>query len=160
MKILIKNLQRSRKLNSENIEATAAGILKFLKQPDAELSILFVGNRRMKELNTSFRGVRKTTDVLSFEAGLPLTGLPDNILGDVVINIYRAESQADYAGMDLYDEIYRLLIHGTLHLLGYEHENGGPDKKKMERKEMEIRKKVLNNRHRVNDKRIGTKLQP
>ncbi|MBI4826749.1 MAG: rRNA maturation RNase YbeY [Nitrospirae bacterium] len=138
MKILIKNLQRRRKLDTKRIAAKAGNILTFLKQEDAELSILFVGNRRMQELNTTFRGIRKATDVLSFEAGLRLPGLSDNVLGDVVINIYRAESQADAADMGLYDEIYRLLIHGILHLLGYEHENGGPDAKKMVRKERAV----------------------
>lgn len=142
MKILIKNLQRCQKLRSEEIASTAESILTILKKKDAELSILFVGNRRMKELNTSFRGIRKATDVLSFEAGLPMPGMPCNILGDVVINIYRAESQASDAGMGLYDEIYRLLIHGILHLIGYEHENGGNDAKKMVRKEREIRYKI------------------
>ncbi|MDO8281984.1 MAG: rRNA maturation RNase YbeY [Thermodesulfovibrionia bacterium] len=144
MKILIKNQQRCRKLDRKKIASTAGNILTLLKQPDAELSILFVGNKRMQELNTAFRGIRKTTDVLSFEAGLQLPGLPDNVLGDVVINIYRAESQAEAADMGLYDEIYRLLIHGILHLLGYEHENGGSDEKKMVRKERAVQTALEN----------------
>lgn len=138
MKILIKNQQRCQKLDRKKIATRAGNILMFLKQPDAELSILFVGNKKMQELNTAFRGIQKTTDVLSFEAGLQLPGLSDNILGDVVINICRAESQAEAADMELYDEISRLLIHGILHLLGYEHENGGPDEKRMVRKERAV----------------------
>lgn len=138
MKILIKNQQRYQKLDRKKIAATASNILAALKQPGAELSILFVGNRKMHELNTAFRGVRKTTDVLSFEAGLPLKDRPVNVLGDIVINIYRAASQAEAANTGLYDEIYRLLVHGILHLLGYDHERGGADAKKMARKEREV----------------------
>ncbi len=92
----------------------------------------------MQELNTAFRGINKTTDVLSFEAGLPIKSDEDTILGDIVINIYRAASQAETAGMELYEEITRLLIHGILHLLGYIHEEGGADARKMEKKEEEI----------------------
>ncbi len=96
----------------------------------------------MQELNTAYRGIKKTTDVLSFEAGIPLGHGHDTVLGDVVINIYRAASQAEAAGMRLYDEIYRLLLHGTLHLLGYEHEKGGPDARKMVRKEAAVLAKL------------------
>ena len=98
----------------------------------------------MKELNTAFRGVRKTTDVLSFEAGLPLKDWPGNILGDIVINIYRAASQAETADTGFYDEICRLLLHGILHLLGYDHERGVADAKKMERKEKKVLTELQN----------------
>ena len=92
----------------------------------------------MQELNKAFRGINKTTDVLSFEAGLPIKGEGGDILGDIVINLYRAASQAEAAGMELYEEITRLLIHGTLHLLGYKHEEGGAAARKMEKKEREV----------------------
>ena len=58
-----------------------------------------------------------------------------NILGDVVINVPRAESQAEAYGTGFYDEIYRLLIHGILHLSGYEHENSRYRAEKMRNKE-------------------------
>jgi probable rRNA maturation factor len=138
MKILIRSRQRYQRLDRKKIETTASNILTILKQPDSELSILFVGNKKMQELNSAFRSINKTTDVLSFEAGLPIKGDAGNILGDIVINIYRAASQAEAAGMGLYEEITRLLIHGILHLLGYEHEKGGADAKRMEKKEEEV----------------------
>ncbi len=147
MKILIKNQQRYQKLDRKKIAATASNILAALKQPGAELSILFVGNRKMHALNTAFRGVRKTTDVLSFEAGLPLKDRPVNVLGDIVINIYRAASQAEAANTGLYDEICRLLVHGILHLLGYKHERGGPTAKRMENKEKQVWTFLQKTRH-------------
>ena len=93
----------------------------------------------MIQLNTDYRGIKKSTDVLSFEARIPVKTLNvSNILGDIVINVPRAESQAKTLGTGFYDEIYRLLIHGTLHLLGYDHEKSEYKARKMRKKEQEI----------------------
>ncbi len=97
----------------------------------------------MKQLNTAFRGIYASTDVLSFEAEIPVSKgrnhlcykpLPP-VLGDVVISIPKAAEQAKTSGMDFYDEIYRLLIHGILHLLGYNHEKSGSRAAAMRKKE-------------------------
>ncbi len=142
MKIFIKNRQRHLPLNKTKITKAARQILSILEESgDAgtELSILFVGDGKMLQLNSFYRGIKKSTDVLSFEAGIPvkLNGA-DNALGDVVINIPRAESQAGEYGTGLYDEIYRLLIHGILHLSGYDHEASAYMARKMKKKEEEI----------------------
>jgi len=138
MKILIRNQQRLRSLNKEQISRTAEKILTILEQPTAELSILFVGDRKMLQLNSAYRGIRKSTDVLSFESQIPVFPGPDHIIGDVVINVYRAESQAEASGTGFYDEVYRLLVHGTLHLLGYDHEDTKYRARKMTKKEEEL----------------------
>lgn len=142
MKILIRNLQRHRPLDKSKITRAARNILS-LSDPSGhagtELSILFVGDKKMTQLNTAYRGIRKSTDVLSFEARIPLQkGMDNNILGDVVINVPRAESQAGTYGTGFDDEICRLLIHGTLHLLGYDHEKSEYGARKMRKKEQEI----------------------
>ncbi len=138
MKILIRNLQRYRSLNKKRILITAGRILSLLEQPGAELSLMFVGDRRMRQLNTEYRGVRKTTDVLSFEAGIPVIQEEADILGDIVISVPKAESQAKEYGSGFYDEINRLLIHGTLHLLGYDHEESEYKARRMRKKEEEL----------------------
>lgn len=138
MRILIKNQQRQRQLNKARIIKAAHKILSLMGQDEVELSILFVGNKRMLRLNHQFRGVRKSTDVLSFEAGTSLDGYPMDVLGDVVININKVEEQAILLGVGFYDELYRLLIHGILHLLGYDHEDSGYKARLMRRKEMEL----------------------
>lgn len=93
----------------------------------------------MQQLNTAYRGIKKSTDVLSFETQIPVKkGIVNNILGDIVINVPRAESQAKIFGTGFYDEIYRLLIHGTLHLLGYDHEKSEYRARKMRKKEQEL----------------------
>jgi probable rRNA maturation factor len=139
MKILIRNQQRLRSLNKEQISKAAEKILTILKQPRAELSILFVGDKKMLQLNTSYRGIRKSTDVLSFDSELPVSQAgPDHVLGDIVINVYRVASQAEQWGTGFYDEVYRLLVHGTLHLLGYDHEDTPYRARKMKKKEEEL----------------------
>jgi probable rRNA maturation factor len=139
MKILIRNQQRLRSLNKEQISKAAEKILTILKQPRAELSILFVGDRKMLQLNCSYRGIRKSTDVLSFDSRIPVSQAgPDRVLGDVVINVYRAASQAEQQGTGFYDEVCRLLVHGTLHLLGYDHEDTRYRAMKMKKKEEEL----------------------
>jgi probable rRNA maturation factor len=93
----------------------------------------------MLQLNSDYRGIKKSTDVLSFDVQIPVKhGKTNNVLGDIVINIPRAESQAKSYKTGFYDEIYRLLIHGILHLLGNSHENSRYQAQKMRKKEQEI----------------------
>ncbi|GBE41184.1 MAG TPA: rRNA maturation RNase YbeY [Nitrospirae bacterium] len=139
MKILIRNLQRHRSLNKERVLKTAGQILSLLEQTKAELSIMFVGDRKMKQLNTQYRGIRNTTDVLSFESAIPFVpDEADHALGDIVISVPKAEAQAKEYGSGFHDEITRLLIHGTLHLLGYDHEQTAYKARKMIKKEEEL----------------------
>ncbi len=100
----------------------------------------------MQQLNTAYRGIYKTTDVLSFEAEIPISKdkyhlsyeSRQPVLGDIVINIPKAASQARISGTGFYDEIYRLLIHGVLHLLGYNHGKSRYRAIVMRKKEQEI----------------------
>jgi probable rRNA maturation factor len=143
MKILIRNRQRRRPINNSKIEKAAEKILALLKQPrlsGAELSILFVGDRRMRQLNSDFRGIPRSTDVLSFETAIPVQGETPNpvVLGDIVICIPKAEEQARSAGISFYEEVFRLMIHGVLHLVGYEHEVSEYGARAMRRKEKMI----------------------
>ncbi len=95
----------------------------------------------MERLNSMFRGKKKTTDVLSFPVYYSLKEIPaedENLIGDIVINIEAAIRQARESGVSDYEEIRRLLIHGFLHLLGYDHEHSRYHERKMKRKEMEF----------------------
>jgi rRNA maturation RNase YbeY len=99
----------------------AESLLLALKQGRAELSVALVGDREMRPLNAKYRKKRKTTDVLSFFVEeQPLSGA--KILGDVVISVEQARRQARERGKTLKSEMVTLLIHGILHLLGYDHE--------------------------------------
>jgi len=93
----------------------------------------------MRELNRTYRGIDRTTDVLSFsqlEGALPVCGATD--LGDIVISPAQAKRQAAGAGTTLDQEVTSLLIHGLLHLLGYDHEKNRYQDLKMRQKEKEL----------------------
>jgi probable rRNA maturation factor len=112
--------------------------LHHLNLDRAELSVLFVNSRRMKLLNTRYRGIPADTDVLSFP--LMDEGLRHNecALGDIVISVPSARKQAEEFKSTFHEELIRLLVHGLLHLIGYDHEINPYQKKKMEKKEREL----------------------
>jgi probable rRNA maturation factor len=90
--------------------------------PSAEVSLLLVGDRRMRTLNRRFRGVDATTDVLSFsqtEVGPPLAN--PRLLGDIVVNLSLAAARARRWRCSPDEELAVLLTHGVLHLLGFDH---------------------------------------
>ena len=88
---------------------------------ESELSIILTDDARLHELNLNYLGVDAPTDVLSFPAAEtdPETGA--RYLGDILISVARAQSQADTAGHPLESEVQLLVVHGILHLLGHDH---------------------------------------
>lgn len=100
-----------------------------------EMGIIITDDPGIKLLNKKYRGKNKPTDVLSFSMieGSDLL-LKSPSLGDVVISLPTAIRQAEEYDVNLYQEVLRLLIHGTLHLLGYDHENVPKKKAAMMRK--------------------------
>ena len=91
----------------------------------------------MARLNRLYRGIPGPTDVLSFPM-IDTCGGDTSILGDIVVCIPRVLSQSREYGVTFYDELLRLLLHGLLHLLGYDHEAGVYQRRKMEKKEREL----------------------
>lgn len=85
------------------------------------LSIKVTGDQEIRELNSAYRGIDKTTDVLSFEADYYDPDLESRYLGDVVISFPQAAGQAQKSGHPVESELQLLIIHGVLHLLGYDH---------------------------------------
>lgn len=105
------------------------------------MTIALVGDRAIRRLNRTYRGLDRATDVLSFPAGLgPGEGGEFSYLGDVVISTQAVERQARAAGHSVEREMAELLIHGTLHLLGYDHE---VDQGRMDRLERRLRRRLL-----------------
>jgi probable rRNA maturation factor len=95
-----------------------------------------VTDREIRDLNRQYRGKDKPTDVLSF----PLAdALCPHLLGDVIISIETATRQAQRRGHALLEELQTLLIHGILHLLGYDHEISRREALRMRRKEQELK---------------------
>lgn len=113
----------------------------------AEVSVNFVDNEEIKSLNSKFRNKDIETDVLSFPLGEngvydknPQTGA--SLLGDIVISVEKAFEQAESYGHSLQREIGFLTVHSMLHLLGYDHENGGMELVRMREKEEEVLTKL------------------
>lgn len=110
--------------------------LLHLQQPQAELSLALVTDREIHTLNLQYRKKDKPTDVLSF----PLADkLQPQLLGDVIISVETAARQAQRRGHSLREELQTLLIHGILHLLGYNHEVSRSEAIRMHKKEREVK---------------------
>lgn len=92
---------------------------------DAELSLSFVSDAEMRGLNAAHRGINRTTDVLSFSQEHSTDDVHAVVLGDVVISLDTAARQAPGYGNSVYEEVCRLMVHGILHLLGYDHKKAG-----------------------------------
>ena len=135
----------------EPLRALAQKVLQRLGQPEAELGLVLVNDRQIRRLNKKYRGIDSPTDVLAFTLSLdPKTiktqgRTPPPLLGDVVISLETARRQAREEGHGLYQEVGGLLIHGTLHLLGFDHEEAR-DARRMRRKERELAKELLETR--------------
>jgi probable rRNA maturation factor len=108
-----------------------------LEQSRAELSLALVGDREMRPLNAKYRKKNKTTDVLSFPADAAMRS-EAGLLGDVIISIEQAKRQARERKTSLKIELVTLLIHGILHLLGYDHERSQRQAKIMARLEQKL----------------------
>lgn len=109
----------------------------------AEVEVSFVNDEQIKELNLNFRNIDSSTDVLSFPLGVD--GVYDinpetnaKMLGDIVISVEHALYQADLYGHGIEREIAFLTVHSMLHLLGYDHVNGGLEQEIMREKEENI----------------------
>ena len=101
---------------------------------DSEVSVLFTDDSMIAELNQQYRGLPEATDVLSFpmldmESQVDSVKIPDipNMLGDIVISLETARRQASAKGHHVDKEVEILLVHGTLHLIGFDHEEPGEE---------------------------------
>lgn len=108
--------------------------------PEAELSILLVDDAHIQDINRDYLQRDRPTNVISFamREGEGM-GAGEELLGDVVISTETAARDAAEAGLDYLSELYFLLLHGILHLLGYDHERSGEDEaRRMEQREQDI----------------------
>jgi probable rRNA maturation factor len=131
------------------LDRLARAILSDVGEASAELGILFVGDQRMRGLNRRYRGKDRTTDVLAF----PMRGVPhssSHLLGDVVIAVPTAARQAKQGHRSLDEELTVLLVHGILHLCGYDHERSETEARRMYRRERMILRSISRLSIRVN----------
>ena len=139
---MIEVVSRQRKLpmDCERWERFAERVLKVVPANGAGVTIAFVSDRAMRELNRRWRGKRGTTDVLSFPAGQDeFERAAGETLGDVVISVERAGRQAAEQGLSFEREVEQLILHGMLHLCGYDHER---DDGEMNALELRLRRRL------------------
>ncbi|OEU52626.1 MAG: rRNA maturation RNase YbeY [Desulfobacterales bacterium S3730MH5] len=139
MEISIKISQDRYGVTSEHIKKKAKIILDALECPDGELSVLIVDDSGIAGLNKRYLGRSGPTNVLAFpmQEG-PFGTINPNLLGDVVISLDTAASEAENAGISVESRLDRLLIHGILHLFGFDHEKTPEQSKTMEIKEEQL----------------------
>jgi probable rRNA maturation factor len=137
IKMEINNLQEKVEIDEKLYEDFKNIITKATEMEGydgGEISIAFVNNEKIKELNNKFRNINEDTDVLSFP-------MDEEILGDIIISAEKALSQSKDYGHSFKREICYLVTHGILHLLGYDHKTDG-EKKEMRKKEERILKEL------------------
>jgi probable rRNA maturation factor len=138
--IEVVNRQRQMPIDCERWRAFAANALKVAPAEDAGVTVAFVSDRAMRELNFRWRGKRGTTDVLSFPAGQDeFEKVDGSTLGDIVISVEQAARQAGEHGLSFELEVAQLILHGVLHLCGYDHET---DRGEMNRLELRLRRQL------------------
>jgi len=124
------------------VAARGRRLLAALRLPEAELSLVLVSDAVMRRLNRQWRGADRPTDVLSFAQAEGQGGAPEGLLGDVVISVDTARRQARERAAPLTRELDRLLIHGVLHLLGYDHERSPAEAQRMQRRERSLARQL------------------
>ncbi len=124
---MVLNRQRKIKINKRPLEELER-VLQDEFKVKAPLSVVLVSDRRIAEMNEKYRNKKGPTDVLSFSYDDP------EYLGDIIISVETAKRQAEEMGHSLERELKVLLIHGFLHLLGYDHETDNGEMRELERK--------------------------
>lgn len=135
--IELLNRQRKIRIDIQTFRAFAEAALDSIKEAAGkDATIVFVSDRRMRELNSEFRSKNTATDVLSFPFEAEEFESAENTLGDIIISAEQAERQAKENNLDFETEIKQLILHGVLHLTGYDHET---DRGEMNRLELKLR---------------------
>src|SRR5881296_2193086 len=132
--IEVVNRQRGRTIAAAPWVDRVKVMLAAIGKSESSVTVAFVSDRKIRDLNRQFRSIDKATDVLSFP-----TDEGHGDLGDIAISVETAARQAKENGLTLNDEIAQLILHGLLHLYGYDHET---DNGEMNRLELRLRKRL------------------
>jgi len=140
MPIAIENRQKMIRLDTRRIRRSLKKVMKALNCEDGELSLLLVDNDQIREFNRTYLKRDRSTNVISFSMREGEFGAVNpRLLGDIILSVETVARDAIAGGLDPLDEVEFLLIHGLLHLIGYEHENTTPE----EARKMKIREQEL-----------------
>ena len=145
MEILTDNRQSKYKISQKKIKQTVQVILDALDFPEGEISILFVDDPQIEELNRKYLNRQGPTNVIAFAMrDGEFSHLTPHLLGDVVISTDTIAREAQNSGITFERRINELLVHGILHLFGFDHEKSVQDARRMEKKSRELLKLIRN----------------
>ena len=140
MSVLLRNDHPEINIDCADLENMIEKVMSHLGYQNTEVSILLTKDKDIRLLNKEFRSINQSTDVLSFpqnedeDPSIP----GEKFLGDIAVSLDTAKIQANEHGLVLKEEVVLLLIHGILHLLGYDHEISEQEEKKMRSKTHEL----------------------
>jgi probable rRNA maturation factor len=134
MPVLVRSQLRHARIDQPRLARLAQAILSSIDEASATLSVVLIGDRAMRGLNRRYRKKDRTTDVLAFSLREG-PGPSSLLIGDVVISVATAAKQARQLIRSLDEELTVLLVHGILHLCGYDHERSEREAKRMQRRE-------------------------
>jgi len=138
--IEIVNRQRKIKIDLENLQQfTIQAVEKIPEIALKSLTVAFISDKKMRALNLFYRNKNTTTDVLSFPSEPDEFDVNENYLGDIVVSLEQAARQAQENNLDFETEVKQLILHGILHLCGYDHET---DAGEMNQRELKLRDKL------------------
>lgn len=144
MPVSVLTRRRHRDVSVRAVRDDAERILAELGEDRAELTVSLVGDAEIHVLNRDYRGKDKPTDVLAFamREGQRVRG-DEAQLGDVIISLDTAARQAEERGHSAAAEVRTLLVHGILHLLGYDHERSAAEARRMKRQERRLSRMLI-----------------
>lgn len=143
MQISIQNRQKKYRMNRKKVLQWVREILLMQKYQHGEVGLIFVNDRQIQTYNRDYRHKDRPTDVLAFPMLEGIGGeLHLQFLGDVMISLEMVEKEADLYGRSRPRQLLILLIHGLLHLIGYDHERSPREAKRMSRRERYILKEL------------------
>ena len=143
MEVLIDNRQTKFPISPKRIQKTAQAVLNALDYPNGELSILIVDDPQIAKLNQQYLSRIGPTNVIAFPMREgPFADLAPQLLGDVVISAETSHREGQSIGITPEKRFNQLLIHGILHLLGYDHEQNEKEAQRMETKSRELLSRI------------------
>jgi probable rRNA maturation factor len=139
MTLAIQNRQRTVAIHTPTIKRHVQRAMTYLDCADRELSVVFGSDRLLHTLNRDYRQQDRPTNVLAFpQSGTSANAPPSPLLGDVIVSLPIAAREACHLQQSLEERVTFLIIHGLLHLLGYDHDQSLPERRRMEALEAEV----------------------
>lgn len=137
--VLVENRQSKNPVNLDQVEQWLLTLLEILECEGKEISLTLVDDEEIRTINRDYLGRDRPTNVISFSMlEGDFSDVAPHLMGDIVISVDRALTDALQGDIPLEDMLLYLMIHGTLHLLGYEHEGSQDERIRMLEKEDEL----------------------